>query len=185
MRVLSPQKDSGPTVLMGKGWTTVRGCLSLPIRGVRLRGPVRLRGRGAKVKGGSRITLGSRVVLGGQMFPVQMVAGRGGRILVGTGTFINQGVGIHAEVEVRIGDNVRIGDLCAIYDTNFHGLDREAAPRVSPVLIEDDVWLGRNVTILPGTRIGAGSVIGASSVVGGIIPAGSLVQAMRPSIRSI
>jgi acetyltransferase-like isoleucine patch superfamily enzyme len=35
----------------------------------------------------------------------------------------------------------------------------------APVIIEDDVWIGANVTILGGVTIGIGSVIGAGSVV--------------------
>jgi virginiamycin A acetyltransferase len=38
------------------------------------------------------------------------------------------------------------------------------------VVIEDDVWLGYNVTVLPGVTIGQGSVIGAGSVVTSDIP---------------
>ncbi|NOZ53742.1 MAG: acyltransferase [Gammaproteobacteria bacterium] len=34
-----------------------------------------------------------------------------------------------------------------------------------PVIIEDDVWVGANVTILKGVHIGTGSIIGAGSVV--------------------
>lgn len=34
-----------------------------------------------------------------------------------------------------------------------------------PVIIEDDVWIGAGVIILPGVRIGQGAIIGAGSVV--------------------
>ena len=39
------------------------------------------------------------------------------------------------------------------------------------VIIESDVWIGCNVTILKGVTIGENSVIGAGSVVSGSIPA--------------
>ncbi|MBA2869073.1 DapH/DapD/GlmU-related protein [Methanococcus maripaludis] len=34
-----------------------------------------------------------------------------------------------------------------------------------PIHVEDDVWIGTNVTVLPGITIGKGSIIGAGSVV--------------------
>lgn len=34
-----------------------------------------------------------------------------------------------------------------------------------PVVIDDDVWIGDKVTILPGVHVGMGSVLGAASVV--------------------
>ena len=38
------------------------------------------------------------------------------------------------------------------------------------VILEDDVWIGANCTILSGANIGKGSVISAGSVVSGVIP---------------
>ncbi|KRK63721.1 nodulation protein L [Companilactobacillus tucceti DSM 20183] len=42
----------------------------------------------------------------------------------------------------------------------------------APIHIEDNVWLGANVTVLGGVTIGSGSVIGAGSVVNKDIPSG-------------
>jgi maltose O-acetyltransferase len=39
-----------------------------------------------------------------------------------------------------------------------------------PVVIEDDVWVGANVVILPGVTIGRGAIIGAGSVVPQDVP---------------
>jgi acetyltransferase-like isoleucine patch superfamily enzyme len=51
---------------------------------------------------------------------------------------------------------------------------RHQPPTVGKVVIEDDVWLGMGVKILPGVTIGRGSVIGAGSVVDRSIPSGSV-----------
>ena len=40
----------------------------------------------------------------------------------------------------------------------------------SPISIGDDVWIGANCVIFPGTKIGAGTIIGANSTVKGDIP---------------
>lgn len=39
-----------------------------------------------------------------------------------------------------------------------------------PIFIEDDCWIGANVTVLPGVRIGKGCTIGAGSIVTKDIP---------------
>lgn len=44
-----------------------------------------------------------------------------------------------------------------------------------PVIIEDDVWIGSNTTILSGVKIGRGSVVGAGSVVTKDVPRYSVV----------
>lgn len=64
---------------------------------------------------------------------------------------------------------------CRIVDTNFHMVDRLPREKThdeypEAVIIEDDVWLGMDVTILKGVTIGKGSVIGTKSVVTTDIP---------------
>jgi len=44
-----------------------------------------------------------------------------------------------------------------------------------PVVIEDDVWIGANVIILPGRRIHTGAVVGAGSVVTADVPRDTIV----------
>ena len=43
-------------------------------------------------------------------------------------------------------------------------------PIKGDTVIVNDVWIGQNLTILPGVHIGDGTVIGANSVVGSDIP---------------
>ena len=79
--------------------------------------------------------------------------------------------------EVRIGDHVMIGPHTLI-TTVSHPLSakerREYYAWAKPVTICDDVWIGGNVTILPGVTIGEGAVIGAGAVVTQDVPASSL-----------
>lgn len=85
----------------------------------------------------------------------------------------NSGVGVNCVLsgKVIIGDDVMMGPEVFIYTFN-HRFDRTDIPMwkqghesMKPVQIEDDVWIGSRVTILPGVKIGKGSIIGASSVV--------------------
>lgn len=58
-----------------------------------------------------------------------------------------------------------------------------------PVYIEDDCWIGGNVVILPGVRIGNGSTIAAGSVVTKDIPPYSVAMGapcrVRKTIQSV
>jgi maltose O-acetyltransferase len=90
----------------------------------------------------------------------------------------NSGIGIRASIpgEVHIGNNVMMGSDCIIYTRN-HSFDRTDIPMSiqgfqaeKPVYIEDDVWIGGRVTILPGIKIGKGVIIGAGAVVTKDVP---------------
>ena len=47
---------------------------------------------------------------------------------------------------------------------------KQGMTELRPVIIEDDVWIGARVCILPGVTIGHGSVVGACAVVSKSIP---------------
>lgn len=85
------------------------------------------------------------------------------------GMFINGGGA------VSIGSYFHSGIECMIITQN-HDYDKgEMIPygisyNYKDVVIEDFVWLGRRVTVLPGTRIGEGAIIQAGAVVHGDIP---------------
>lgn len=94
-------------------------------------------------------------------------------ISIGDNCVINFNLTILDEAKVTIGNNVFIGPNCSIY-TPCHPEkpeDRDKGIEWSkPVTIEDNCWLGGNVTIVPGVTIGEGSTIGAGSVVVKDIP---------------
>ena len=89
-------------------------------------------------------------------------------IRIGKHCHINERVFIQGAV---IGNYVMIAPDVAILN-NTHSFDQINTPMIKQKLvtnqnpvIEDDVWIGRNVIILHGVRIGQGSIIGAGSVV--------------------
>ena len=79
--------------------------------------------------------------------------------------------------EVHIGDNVMIGPNTTI-TTVGHPLSpkgrRKHLGKASEIRIGNDVWLGANVTVLPGVTIGDNVVVGAGAVVTKDIPDNSL-----------
>lgn len=101
-------------------------------------------------------------------------------ISFGEGVEIGDFVHISAVNRVRIGNNVLIASKVYISDIN-HGnysagpYNFELSPKrqplsFKPVEIEDNVWIGESVCVMPGVVIGRGSVIGAMSCVTKSIP---------------
>lgn len=91
------------------------------------------------------------------------------------------GTSIMCNKGITIGNNVKIGSGCIIYDTNFHSMDylcrRDAStdkPKESEVVIGNDVFIGARSVILQGVNIGNGAVIGAGSVVRRNVPEGEI-----------
>jgi acetyltransferase-like isoleucine patch superfamily enzyme len=105
---------------------------------------------------------------------------KGACILIGRDVGMT-GATIVAMEKIEIGDRVLIGSNSTVLDTDFHPLVPSLrqtdilAGEHSPILIEDDVFIGMNTIILKGTRIGEGTVIGAGSVVSGEFPPGVVV----------
>lgn len=92
----------------------------------------------------------------------------GCNIFLGEDCFINFNCTILDEAKVIIGNNAFLGPNVSIY-TACHPLDAEKRKKfiewAEPVSIGHNVWIGGNVTILPGVTIGNNVVIGAGSVV--------------------
>ncbi|MFF5296335.1 sugar O-acetyltransferase [Paractinoplanes globisporus] len=100
-------------------------------------------------------------------------AGFGSNVHIGDDFFGNVNLTFVDDVEIRIGDGVMIAPSVTLTTTGhpIHPGLREDFRRFSePIVIEDKVWIGSNVVVLPGVRIGYGSVIGAGSVVSRDVP---------------
>lgn len=76
---------------------------------------------------------------------------------------------------VKIGDYVMFGPNCTLSCATHHLDPYERAFKdnewAREITIGDMVWLGANVTVLPGVTIGEGAIVGANSVVTKDIPA--------------
>ena len=127
--------------------------------------------------------LGGTVEAGNCLFfpGVRLEVGRGGRLVIGTGTYLNRNTEVIAWQDVTIGQGCMIGWDVLIMDTDQHPLPGRRLEN-RPVRIGDRVWIGARATILKGVTIGDGAVVGACAVVTRDVPAGAVVvgPAARP-----
>lgn len=103
----------------------------------------------------------------------QIAVRPGATLVLGEHVFLNQGSLVNCGHDVRIGSNTMLADFAVVSDDDEHSLDGGPIRRL-PIVIGDNVWIGRNALVLPGVTIGDNSVIGAGSVVTHDIPADSV-----------
>ena len=106
----------------------------------------------------------------------------GYNIRTGADCFFNYGTTMLDAAPIRFGNHVFVGPDCGFY-TAIHPLDaarrNTGLERARGITVEDDVWIGGHVTVLPGVTIERGSVVGAGSVVTRDVPPG-VVAAGNP-----
>lgn len=92
---------------------------------------------------------------------------------IGDHVYANFNLTIVDDGECRIGNYVMFAPNVVISTTGhpiYPPMRDKGAQFSLPVVIKDHVWIGSNVTIMPGVTIGENSVIGAGSVVTRDIP---------------
>ena len=156
------------------GWAT-----TLPFR---LRGDVqigpRLLGNGRlRISGPGRVVLEADVNAWSHAEVNRLITTRPEAvILIGRHVRLN-GCTIVAAERVEVGAECVLGS-CEIRDHLPYSespVDRRRPGRAQPVVIEDNVWIGGQVSVLPGVRIGRDTVVGIHAVVFDDIPPGVIV----------
>lgn len=141
-----------------------------------IRFPIDLRGKKyIKISKGFTTGVGCRL----EAFPVN-----GEKVLfIGENFQMNDYVHITAMESVVIGNNVLLASKIYIsdcshgsylgdeFDSHPDSIPKERDMYSKPVVIEDNVWLGEFVSVLPGVTIGKGTIVGANSVVSKSLPA--------------
>jgi acetyltransferase-like isoleucine patch superfamily enzyme len=166
-------------------WVRVRLSLALLRRGVFVRRP--FGGNAHQMLAEGRLEIGRGTLLESSV----TVQSADGRIRLGQRVYLSRGVTVGAVALVEIGDFVLVGPGCYITDAN-HRFDDHTVPipdqgmsSKGATVIEDNVWLGANVVVTSGVRIGRRSVIGANSVVTRDIPEFSVAAGVPARVVSV
>ncbi|GAA3379447.1 hypothetical protein GCM10020367_63010 [Streptomyces sannanensis] len=152
-------------------------------------------GAAARIENGVRITCrsftagnllyfgeGSQVGYGGTTASTAVVT-IGSRVTVGQWSILN------ANLPITIGNDVGTGSYLAIWTHGYHfghGPLDGFEPSYAPVTVEDNVWLGFQITILPGVSVGRHTMVAAGAVVASSLPervmAGGVPAKVKKSI---
>ena len=117
-----------------------------------------------------------------------------GTIYVGDNVYIGPNTVIESKENVTIGNNVIIANDVLICDNNNHPTEPEQRLKMSqcadylrdplwswetaaskPVVIKENVWIGRDARILKGVTIGEGSIVALGAIVTHDVPPYSVV----------
>ncbi len=136
---------------------------------------------GVKILYPDNVTIGRDFLISPYCYLICQDSHFGSELAIGNRVALNYMVHINADNggRIKIGNNVIIGPNSILRASN-HRFDRTNIPMRDQaktpgyITVEDDVWIGAGVVVLPNVTIGKGSVIGAGSVVTKDIPAFSV-----------
>lgn len=149
-------------IRFGRGVTLERGVMldGLSRKGVQIGDSVKI-GAYCIIRASTLAQLGEGVEIGkGSALDAYSFVGAGGGVRIGASVIMGQHVSFHAE-------NHRFDDL-------DRPIQQQGVTQCG-IVIEDDCWVGSNVTFLDGAHVERGCVIAACAVVKGRIPAYSVV----------
>ncbi|MDT4933991.1 MAG: hypothetical protein QOK11_1883 [Pseudonocardiales bacterium] len=165
-------------------WNRARLHLELARRRAFARGPIH--GNALEMLREGRLEIGAHAYFE----PGVWLTSAEGRIRIGGGSLLNLNVMVAALDRVDIGEHCMLANGCLVTDANhrFDDPDRpvpwQGFTSKGPTVIGDNVWLGANVVVTSGVRIGERCVVGANSVVTTELPprsiaAGAPAQVLR------
>lgn len=115
---------------------------------------------------------------------------KGGEIVIGENTFLNTQVILNADIggKIHISNDCMIGPRTIFRTANhkikdINSVKREQGHDFADIFVERNVWIGANVTVLPGVTIGENSVIAAGAVVTKDIPKNCLAAGVPAIVK--
>jgi acetyltransferase-like isoleucine patch superfamily enzyme len=144
----------------------------------------------------SSIRIGYKTLFKGEL----MTFKHGGEIIIGDYCFIGDNTKIWSAKKITIGNRVLIAHNVNIHDQVAHPLnsaERHADYKYifekgnfqesvdlheKEIVIQDDVWIGFNATILKGVTIGKGAIIGAGTLITQDVPEYAVIAGNPPRV---
>ncbi|MBS7525263.1 sugar O-acetyltransferase [Fusibacter paucivorans] len=107
----------------------------------------------------------------------------GVQISVGKNVFINSDCHFQDHAGITIGDGTLIGPKVVMATLNHVQAPENRKDMLpGPIVIGKDVWIGAQVTIVPGITVGDGAIIAAGSVVTKDVPARTIVAGVPAKV---
>lgn len=110
--------------------------------------------------------------------PLYLKCTENARLVIGNNCFFNNNCSVTCVESIKIGNCCMFANNLVIVDHDHKRVQGKATGELisKPIVIEDNVWIGANVTILKGVTIGKGAIAGAVvrenvpsfSIVGGV-----------------
>lgn len=113
----------------------------------------------------------------------------GGKVTIGNNVYIGGSTWLQCKESIRIGNDVIIADHAMLIDNNNHPTSPAMRMKMTqcdhylsdplwswdpadsaPIVVEDNVWIGRDTRILKGVTIGKGSIVALGAVVTHDVP---------------
>lgn len=112
----------------------------------------------------AQLILGKHLVSMGPLYIKEL---EGAKLQIGENCFFNHNCSITCAKDIKIGNGCNFANNIVIVDhdhkVSLSGVEKDLI--CEPIVIGNSVWIGANVTILKGVKIGDGAVIAANSVV--------------------
>ncbi|WP_284891987.1 acyltransferase [Cobetia amphilecti] len=173
-------------VLLNKAFNLIvrklYNCLYV-LKGLRIRNALYL-GRGIRFNNVDVITIKESVSIGDCVRIWAEVRTEQSHLSIDNNVQVNKNVLLDITGSLELKENVFISEDSMLY-THNHGHDPRSIPVPSKLVIEENVWIGSKVIILPSVDyIGARSIIGAGTIVSKDVPPDSIVVSQAPRIIS-
>jgi acetyltransferase-like isoleucine patch superfamily enzyme len=132
-------------------------------------------GKNVKVTWPHQVKLGNNCRLEhGIYFHYDGIYSNGPSICIGDNVFIGHNTEFNVTDKITIENHCLIAAGCRFIDHN-HGVSKKNLIRVQQapkqeIILEEDVWLGCNVVVLMGVKIGKGAIVAAGAIVNKNIP---------------